>query len=291
MTLSAAHSQDAHVVRLDWGPEAAGELTRYAVASGAAVTAVVVDVLSFTTSVSVAADAGVVVHPYRWDDDSAATIAEDLGATLAVPRSVAGARSSHDDPDAPRVSLSPGSIRAATRPAGPSGPTGPTGPTGLRELVLPSPNGSTISQSLADSGAEVVAASLRNRTAVAEWVVDRMRSATGRRPAVILMPAGERWTDGSLRPAVEDLWGAGAVIAALVARLEHQAGPLLLSPEAAAGLAAWLAVESDVRAALRASASGRELAERGWGDDVEIAAELDTSTAVPVLRDGAYRPV
>ena len=40
------HSQNGHVVRLEWGPTGAEALTRYAVASGAAVTAVVVDVLS-----------------------------------------------------------------------------------------------------------------------------------------------------------------------------------------------------------------------------------------------------
>lgn len=272
MTVRSAHSQDAHVVRLDWGPEAADELTRYAVASGAAVTAVVLDVLSFTTSVSVATDAGIVVHPYRWDQDSAATFAEQLGATLAVPRS--RSRDSGDETTMPQVTLSPASIRAAA---------------GLTDLVLPSPNGSTISQVLADAGAEVVAASLRNRSAVAGWIVDRMVSARGRRPAVVLVAAGERWPDGSLRPAVEDLWGAGAVIAALVIRLEHQAGPLLLSPEAAAALAAWLAVEGDLPTALRSSASGRELIEKGWATDVEIAGELDTSTSVPVLRDGAYR--
>ena len=64
------HSQDAHVVRLEWGPTGAEALTRYAVASGAAVIAVVIDVLSFTTCVSVAADAGITVHPFRWKDGS-----------------------------------------------------------------------------------------------------------------------------------------------------------------------------------------------------------------------------
>ena len=102
--------------------------------------------------------------------------------------------------------------------------------------------------------------------------------------------AGERWPDESLRPAVEDLWGAGAVIASLVERLEHQAGPLLLSPEAGAAMAAWLTVEGDVGPAMASTASGRELIDQGWADDVTIAGELDASRVVPVLRDGAYRP-
>ena len=261
------HSQDRHVVRLDWGATAAEALTTYAVAAGPPVCAVVVDVLSFTTCVSVAVDAGIRVHPYRWQDDSAQAFAKALGATLAESRSATRVDGG--------VSLSPGSIRAAGA---------------IGDLVLPSPNGSTISAVLAEAGAEVVAASLRNRSAVGHWLVDWLESSRGsaEQPAVVVVPAGERWSDGSLRPAVEDLWGAGAVVAALAARLEHRGGPLLLSPEAEAAGAAWLAVEHRVGEALHACASGRELMGLGWPDDVAIAAELDASDAVPVLTDGVY---
>jgi 2-phosphosulfolactate phosphatase len=261
------HSQDRHVVRLDWGPAAAESLTTYAVAAGSPVCALVVDVLSFTTCVSVAVDAGTVVHPYPWKDDSARAFAAERNATLAVPRSTSRTEGG--------VSLSPSSIRAA-------------GP--IRDLVLPSPNGSTIAALLAGAGAQVVAASLRNRSAVAAWLVDWLDSTVGGpvSPAVVVVPAGERWPDGSLRPAVEDLWGAGSVVAALAQRLEHRAGPLLLSPEAEAAGTAWLTVEGRVDEALTACASGRELVEQGWPDDVAVAGELDTSQAVPVLVDGAF---
>jgi 2-phosphosulfolactate phosphatase len=277
------HSQDGHVVRLEWGPTGAESLTRYAVASGAAVIAVVVDVLSFTTCVSVAADAGITVHPYPWQDASAAAHAQSLGATLAAPRSQARAAGGAG-PLNGRISLSPKSIREAS---------------GVADLVLPSPNGSTISQLLADAGAVVVAAALRNRAAVARWIRGRLLAERARPPVVVIVPSGERWPDGSLRPAVEDLWGAGAVIASLVDLLEHQAGPLLLSPEATASLAAWLAVATpaggavqagEVAAALSTTASGRELVALGWPEDVAIAGELDASASVPVLRGGAFRP-
>ena len=272
----AWHSQDRHVVRLEWGPTGAEALVRYAVASGAAVTAVVVDVLSFTTCVSVAADAGIIVHPYRWKDETALAHAERLGARLAVPRSASRGLPTDGPPDGiPPISLSPKSIRDAKD---------------VSELVLPSPNGSTITHRLADAGCGVVAVSLRNRAAVARWIVGQLTAGRGRAPAVVVVPSGERWPDGSLRPAVEDLWGAGALITSLVERLEHQAGPLLLSPEAGAAMSAWRAVEHDVPAALAQTASGRELVERAWSDDVAIAGELDASTVVPVLRDGAFRP-
>lgn len=265
--LPAWHSQDRHVVRLEWGPVGARSLTRYAAGLGSPVLAVVVDVLSFTTCVSVAVDRGITVHPYRWHaDDAAADHARRVGAVLARPRS-------HAAP-AGAISLSPRSIRDST---------------GIRAVVLPSPNGSTISALLAESGAQVVAGCLRNRRAVAGWLRDRLRVDVGDEPtAVVVVPAGERWPDGSLRPAVEDLWGAGAVVEALLDLLGNQASSLLLSPEAEAARAAYVAVSRDLDAALAASASGRELVEKGWPDDVSIAAEVDASEEVPLLRNGFY---
>lgn len=97
-----------------------------------------------------------------------------------------------------------------------------------------------------------------------------------------VVAAGERWPDDSLRPALEDLLGAGAIIAALQA---GQAGPL--SPEATAAAACYSGT-GDVAAALSGCASGIELANRGHADDVAIAAELDSCEAVPVLIDGAF---
>nr|WP_275955976.1 hypothetical protein [Nocardioides aquaticus] len=62
-----------------------------------------------------------------------------------------------------------------------------------------------------------------------------------------------------------------------------------LSPEAGLAVAAWQAVADDPAAALRACAGGRELAAAGFGEDVDVAAAVDVSDAVPVLLDGAFR--
>ena len=96
---------------------------------------------------------------------------------------------------------------------------------------------------------------------------------------VLVVPAGERWPDGSLRPCVEDWLGAGAVVDAL-------AGPC--APEAEAARAAFRAMAADLPRAIRHSTSGRELCSRGYADDVDLAAALNVSDAVPVLREGAY---
>lgn len=267
-------SQNDATIRVEWGPVGAETLVSYAAERGPVV-AVVVDVLSFTTSVSVGVEAAMTVWPYQWQDESAAAFAAERNAVLAVGRSEGASKGG--------VSLSPSTIRHA---AG-----------SVERLVLPSPNGSTISTLLADSGAVVVAGSLRNRRAVGSWVIERLdalASAAGRAgavgaPAVVIVPAGERWPDGSLRPGVEDLWGAGALIDGIVTKLEHRAGPLLLSAEAAVALAAWSWVEDRVRPSLKACASGRELIDLGFADDVEVAAEVDVSEAVPVLTNGAFR--
>jgi 2-phosphosulfolactate phosphatase len=216
----------------------------------------VVDVLSFTTAVTVAADLGIDVYPYRWRDETAAEYAEQHDAVLAVGRSQPG------------ITLSPVSIRQAE---------------GVRRLVLPSPNGSTISQQLSDSGSTVLALSLRNQSAAVDWVARKL--ADDPSLTVVAIAAGERWPDGSLRPAVEDLWGAGGFLAGLA---DRGVGPL--SPEARAAAAAYREVAGELPTLLHHCASGRELTASGFAEDVAIAGEVDASASVPVLGDAVFRP-
>ncbi|WP_018330974.1 2-phosphosulfolactate phosphatase [Actinomycetospora chiangmaiensis] len=211
------------------------------VAAGADV-AVVVDVCSFTTTTSVALDRGIAVIP-------SAVRAGPPGVVVAGRRAEGG------------LSLSPVSVRSAA--------------VVPDVMVLPSPNGSTISAALADRVPTVLAACLRNASAVAAWLAARPELV------VAVVPAGERWPDGGLRVAVEDLWGAGAVLSTLVGDSA--------APEARVAAAAFDAVRPRLTAELRACASGRELTELGFAADVEVASELDTSTVVPLLVDGVFR--
>ena len=95
----------------------------------------------------------------------------------------------------------------------------------------------------------VVAASLRKASAVGRWLHDR---GYGTDRAVAVLPAGERWPDGSLRPALEDLLGAGAVLQALDASREA------CSPEAVSTRAADAAMTpEDVTGAVRSCGSAR----------------------------------
>jgi 2-phosphosulfolactate phosphatase len=243
-----AHRQAAYTRRLDWG--LSGALALVADARPGDV-AVVVDVLSFTTTLTVAVEHDLTVHPHPWRAEDAAAYAAERGATLAVGRRAGLTEGS--------VSLSPASF---------------VGVTGLDRVVLPSPNGSAICFALAAAGVTVVGAALRNAPAVARWL--RATSPS----AVSVVAAGERWPDGQLRPAVEDLWGAGAVLAAL--------DPDGASPEAGAAVAAFRAVEGHLGHGLRACAGGRELVEDGFGADVDLAAAYDVTRVVPVLAGDAF---
>ena len=205
---------------------------------------VIVDTLSFSTCVDIATANGAIVYPYRFKDASAEAYAQSVGGVVATGRSLG-----------PGFSLSPASLVDI--------------PAGTR-LVLPSPNGSTLS--LSTGSLPTFAGCLRNARAVAAAA-----RAAGRRIAVI--PAGERWDDGAVRFAVEDLLGAGAIV-------RYLGGTR--SPEAALAETAFLGVQPNLARALRECVSGRELVERGFEADVMLASELDSSTNVPMLKEGAY---
>ena len=97
--------------------------------------------------------------------------------------------------------------------------------------------------------------------------------------AVAVIPAGERWPDGSLRPSIEDLIGAGAVIEAL---------GLPCSPEAVIARETFCSVRLRLGEILRGCASGQELINRGYAQDVEVVIDLNASISSPLLVNGAY---
>jgi 2-phosphosulfolactate phosphatase len=146
----------------------------------------------------------------------------------------------------------------------------------------PGSDGARIAAALADRSATVIAGSLRNATAVARWILAH-QDETGNRLAIAIIAAGDRGDHGT-RVAVEDLLGAGAVIDALAA-----IGLDACSPEAAVASAAFASLRRATKHLVTASASGRELAERGFADDIRLAAQTDVSTTVPVLREFAFR--
>ena len=109
-----------------------------------------------------------------------------------------------------------------------------------------------------------MAASLRNRTAVAEWVLAR-QAEKGDRFRVAVIAAGDERADG-MRFAVEDLLGAGAVIDALAV-----VGIDYCSPEAAVATAAFGALKRATGHLISASVSGQEVLAMGLRSDIDLA--------------------
>jgi len=256
-----AHDQHGADVRFDWGRQGLDSLV-----AGGVRTLVVVDVLRFSTAVDVACGRGASVTPYPADGDGAAEEASHRGATLAHRRPNGGDTSS--------PSLSPVSLRNLTA---------------ADHLLLPSPNGATLACRASGANVVVLAGCLRNATAVAESITAF---------PVGVVAAGDRWPDGSLRFAVEDAWGAGALIRALSppATTDPTLGLLAMfgepsqAPRTSPGRtlspeAAWTAANlpTDLPTILPKTASGRELVEAGWSLDIEVAAALNVSHTVPRL--------
>ena len=235
----AAHlTQSEFDIRCEWGLHGVESL------APVSDVVVIVDVLSYSTCVDIATANGAAVFPCRFNDESARDFAQARGALLAGRRGSAS-----------RYSLSLAGLLGI--------------PPGTR-LVLPSPNGSTLS--LATGATPTLAGCLRNSRSVASHA-----GRIGR--TVVVIPCGERWDDGSLRPAIEDLVGARAII-------RHLHGSK--SPEAKAAEAAFESGSSDLLGTVRASVSGQQLAGAGYRADVEHSARLDCSESVPLLRNGVY---
>jgi 2-phosphosulfolactate phosphatase len=210
---------------------------------------VVVDVLSFSTCVSIACANGAVVYPTDLNVEDAKALAEQKQAKLAVKRSQWQANSGD-------VCLSPVSMGALKT---------------AESIVLPSPNGATLSRMAGST--PVLAGCFRNARAVALAAM-HLGSTIG------IVPAGERWEDDSLRPCWEDLVGAGAIINELDGER---------SPEAAVAEMAYLSVVGEVESRMKKCVSGRELVTRGFPDDVVLACEENVDPVAPKLINGAFK--
>ena len=209
-------------------------------------TVVIVDVLSFSTATTVAVSRGAAILPCEWNDERAAALAAAEGAELASKRGRG------------TFSLAPASLRKI--------------PKGTR-LVLPSPNGSTLAvTALHVNAAAVAIGCFRNAAAVAGWATTQARD-------IAVIAAGERWEDGTIRFAIEDWLGAGAIISRVAGNR---------SAEAESAAASFERLRLSIHATLASCPSGRELIDAGYPDDIDIASELDVDRAVPLLSGNAF---
>lgn len=216
----------------------------------------IVDVLSFSTTLTLAAEHGIDSYVYSGQE------LESMGGRDAAARSV-GARpaAAKRTAAAGELSLSPASI---------------VGATGIDAVLFSSLNGA-LAVSTACAAPFLAVGCLRNYRAVARLLARRLAERDGHRVTVVA--CGEHWSSVSgeegLRPCVEDLLGAGAIAAELAAL------GCTLSPEARSAAAMFAGVGGLPEDIIGA----RELVAAGFAADVRLAAQLDVTDLVPVRDD------
>ncbi len=226
-------------------------------------TVVVIDTLRATTTIACAVARGVVVETVS----SIAEAKRRRGARVLIAGERGGKKLPGFD-----LGNSPVDIEAASR--GTASPSGRNEPSlAGKRLVLTTTNGTGAIARSAAARAIYVGA-LVNASAIAR--------AVAKDESLVLLCAGR--TTGV---ALEDLLGAGAIIAALPASCFDEAQ---LSDGARLSLDLFRRAKKDLHAFLRECESGRNLLRMGAAADVALCAELDRVAVSPRLLRGRFSP-
>lgn len=219
---------------------------------------IIVDVLSFSSTVVTAVNFGAIIFPYPQPlNDQAKAFADKVEAELILGRAEAAKLG--------KPSLSPvtfGPIHSG------------------KKFVLCSLNGAACT-SIASKVPALFIGCLLNASAVAQ-VANHLHMETGANVTVI--PCGEQWNDvrngeNRLRPSLEDYLGAGAILSKLRGTK---------SPEAQVCIGAFQHAKSNISELLWECGSGRELRSRGFGNDVRHCSQVDIYQVVPMLHNDHF---
>ncbi|MBI3236129.1 MAG: 2-phosphosulfolactate phosphatase [Chlamydiales bacterium] len=144
---------------------------------------VVVDILSFCTTVDIAISRGGSIIPTSLNDEVLLqSFADQHNAILARKR------------NEPGITLSPASIQSL-QPG--------------QTVLLPSLNGSTLMALASKLAKPVFAGCFRNSQYLAELLEQEKYFP------VLFVAAGERFPNNTLRPSIEDYWGVGSILSSL----------------------------------------------------------------------------
>ncbi|MHA6530255.1 2-phosphosulfolactate phosphatase [Paenibacillus sp. BAC0078] len=244
--------QTNYGVKLDWGATGA----RMASQRGDIV--IIVDVLSFSSTVVTATQHQARIFPFPPPiNEEAKAFAKAKHAEIVWGRAEAVREGGH--------SLSPLSFGAADQ---------------ARNFVLCSVNGA-LCTSVASQVPALLIGCLLNASAVAR-IANQFSQEQNKDITVIA--CGEKWTDvnlqeNNLRPSIEDYLAAGMILSQL-----HGSK----SPEAEVCIGAYEYSKPNLQELIWESASGRELRERGYEQDVRYCCQMDTSNTVPHLQEQCF---
>jgi 2-phosphosulfolactate phosphatase len=237
--------QSPYSCRVEWGIRGARE----AAERGDII--IIVDVLSFSSTVISALSQGAILYPYPPYLDGV-TYAKTLDAEYILGRAEAA--------KVGRPTLSPVSFKPEHA---------------HKKYVLSSLNGAVCTW-IASKVPALLIGALLNASSVAS-IVNQLRVQTGANITVV--PCGEQWDDvkeheNNLRPAIEDYLGAGAILS----NLEGEK-----SPEAEVCIGAFNHSKEKISEIIWGCGSGRELRQKGFEADVSHCSNLNAYETVPLL--------
>lgn len=243
-------NQEPFPIKFDWGGIGASR------ASQRGDIIVIVDVLSFSTSVVAALASGAIIFPFPYDENlTGYEYAKEIKGELILGRAEAL--------KSKKPSLSPASFNNSH-----SG----------KKYVLSSKNGALCTW-LATDTEHLFIGCFNNATAVAN-VVNDIRKKTNKN--VTIIACGEKWennglgTSDSLRPCIEDFLAAGSILSKLEGKK---------SPEAEVSSITFLNSQHKILSLIENSGSGQELVQRGFKEDVVIASNINSDNVVPIICD------
>jgi 2-phosphosulfolactate phosphatase len=237
--------QSPFLSRVEWGVRGAREA-----ASRGDIT-IIVDVLSFSSTVVTAASYGAIIFPHP-KNETVQAFAEKVQAKLIIGRAEAAVIG--------KPTLSPVSFEPLH--------------AGLN-YVLSSINGAVCSWTASQAHTLLIGCLLNAHSVAA--VANQLQLETG--SIISVIPCGEQWIDfnegeNQLRPAIEDYLGAGAILSQL------KGTP---SPEAEVCIQAFRNSEHRLVQLIWDCGSGRELRELGFEADVIHCSLLNAFETVPIL--------
>ena len=238
-------SQSPYSCRVEWGKRGARE----AAERGDII--IIVDVLSFSSTVISALRYGAILYPCPPHLDGK-EYAEKMGAEYILGRAEAAKIG--------KPTLSPVSFQPEHA---------------NRKYVLSSLNGAFCTW-MASKVPALLIGSLLNATSAAA-AANELRVQT--KANITVIPCGEQWSDvkeyeDTLRPSIEDYLGAGAILSNLKGEK---------SPEAEVCMGAYQSAKQKIKELIWNSGSGRELRARGFEEDVIHCSRLDAYQTVPIL--------
>lgn len=237
--------QSPYECRVEWGRRGARE----AAERGDII--IIVDVLSFSSTVITALRYGAIIYPYPGTLDGE-KLAEKIGGQFILGRAEAAQKGA--------PTLSPVSFGKDHN---------------NKKYVLTSLNGAYCTW-IASQVPALLIGSLLNAESVAA-AANHLQKQT--RANITMIPCGEQWEgcreyEDTLRPAIEDYLGAGAILSYLEGKK---------SPEAELCITSFLHSKDNLNDLIWNCGSGRELRGRGYEADVSHCSRLNVFPTVPLL--------